>query len=1633
MTTRITSTTAQPDDDDPQVDSRGYMTLRTDEEREAAYQALIEEGASPQEAQETIDQMAPASDEEQEALDDYPLDGLSFVDDAQAEQQLRALSKKGDSAVDRAQEDAIYGEADMNKDEEQMERADSDSGWGIPGIKSIKKLGRRVTRGVSKTARRGVTNPFGMARRGLRGAGRLVRKPLGMLVKKFVPSRDRQKATLVKNSYNKMWREHANWLAKRSGQSAQPSQFAAASKAWAKQKLAAKGLPLKFAVSGADVLGADVLGADVMGVWWNPFTWFQQKVVQVMSETAPERDPYGPDGQPVDPNTADPYAADSYSADPYAAEALEEPYVPYEGEEMPYESMGWNGIRALKGHDVLGEDSLGAFAAHVLGLPQPARDNPSADAIVVAAAKKLRAGQAMGPGDLALLCSAAKEGNDKAQRLVTILKAKGAVVSGDDSGLDPWLHKLNPTYWFRSKTSRSLKDREVKDWKANADLQKKLKVKKIDLDQAERTRAAADAVEAAKQQAAATDAQLKAIESSLSGEVAGAFVGHEKVMAISDVVLRALERAGLKDGATKIYNKAKRGERLSPAEVAEGQKIARIVGRARVVHGDLVSGHSGTTAVTDAIVGACVLGQVAEAQAATDRHRRAADVLAAKLASGQPLSGDERRSLITLIRSQREVRDFTRGLISGSAFVGSSQRRGWTRASLAGAARVMHPEDKKMLGAIAKLAKLGNPRAQKALAALKKTGTVMGGDFVGGDVMGVTFSLKKAFKYATAPIWLPAKGLYKGGKWVGKKTGIISSKKSAEQVRLSKMRAAYKRRQAAVARARAADAKNEAEIRAQQAIADAADAEAEAADAEAASKEAAMQTKEFEANPDMIPGGEDEGEGEYADTSGAFVGEWTDFVGAAKAKKIVKVAASKTPAGTKIRSAAAIYVSAKRGNKKSRRAIEAIVAKAKAGDQQALRDVDAMKAASVAYRAKKKALKKRERVARATSRKKSVVAFQRRMEARVANKLAQTSRRRELRKLAVVERRAALGSKKHKAFVAKRVADARRGDKKARAQVQAMKLARTVRVNTKTRREKKNLRLASKLVVRARKGNPRAVRQVRVIQAAARTGNPNAKRAVRRMKLAAAVNATVTTGTVVLLSKKSKKDPAAAARAKSRQVAAAKVKAEAGSASREELVAGARAAQSIGDRESSAQLIAAASQAPSATEAIKREATTLAAARQGSPEASSELKAGLAAAKEGDPEAVKKMGRLAAAQTVASVERGEPVPEAMRDAINLSERARAGDPAAREVLKSATEAAAEPGAPPEATAAAAYASGAAVLAAALATKPRAKKQLMEKVNPPVAAEQKSEAEAQVADAVARANAGTISADEGARAANLAMRLNKPKVAAEISAKSPPLDYDPAAMSSLPDQPLGPIQGARGVLAESVRALAFATRDPLANYREGVASRSASAPSTSLGWSPFAFFAKLKKLAPYAALTAPIAAVAATVAATQGKKGKKAAPAKLPTDPAPTSAPPTVSKPAPQAAVTPATKSRPTVSGGADDFKEIVAAALRSKTITRRDLERALRAHAGAKSPAAQAAVAEQVKKFLADKKVVVSGGEEADARALFQAAMKAKKMSREDFNRAVLAHVGPDADDAKKKEFGAKMLRFLKERDVAVG
>jgi hypothetical protein len=1625
MLGRLIDTALLQYDDDPGSDDHGYTSLLTpgdanisdNTQDDAAFQALRESGLSPQEALDAVNYMKPLSKAEADILAETPLlDGLTRVDDAEHQQWLLKIASKDSKGMDRVKEDAIYGERSMNNNEERMERQDldTDSGWGfhVPGISSLKK-------GLSKS---------------LHAAEAVAKAPLG-LMSRFIPGRDARKAALVRNTYKKLWYEHANWLAHQDSNAGRPLQpraaYEQASKVWAiaqlkQNKLPTNMIPLAERPAPATVSGSAqntatlrnmIIGSNVdVGSWYWPFGQFLSFARTTVNNTAPQRADAPPDEQ------ADQAQAPGYQ-DVSAVSAPQQDAGPQDdGSQGEHRMIGWNGFIRTKGlGDVLGGvDCLGAYATQILGQELPAKDNPHADAIVQKLVFKLKNGKPIDAGEIGLLNSAAKEGNVKAQKVMAYLNKEGAVAK-DTSGLDPWLYKLSPGYWLRSKASKEMKDIEEKKWVENADLQKQLAKQKEDLHAAEQAAQAAAAVEAAKSQSASTEKQLKEIQASLRGEMSGSFIGHEKITPISQVVMDALARTGQKQAAEHLYAKIVSGQSLSADELTSARRISKLIGRMRVVHGDLIDDQNEALTMHGAFIGACVMGGIDKAIEQNAKYQYLLAGMGAKVNAKQPLTQDERNQLAGILKGGKNLNGFTKSLVSGRAFVGCKQSKDWSAGAFVGAARALDEDDKRNLAAIVKLAKIGNPRAQKLLSYLKRTGQIadtsmgrhakgayqaIGSSSSGGDDVGW---LGTALKWTTAPVWAPAYGIYKGSKWTGQQLGIVSKggKGSPEQQRLNMMRAAAKRRQAAEARAAAADAETAAEQRAQNAIADAADAEADAADAQALAKEEAMKTKEVEADPNSLA---------RDDQSG-----WQNFVEAGDAAIVAK-ASEKSPTGDKLRASKQLITQALQKNtpegKTAYHALSVMKNKASHGDLQAKRDWTAALAAKKELLAERKAQRKqaavalkmqrkKEAQARAEARKKAVIAFHKKAEAAAAAPLIHMSRKRELSKHFKAERMAAQGHPKAKAYVAKQVALSKQGDKKALAHVEAMKLGRQVRLVTQTKSERKAMRQAMVFVGRLRKNDPRALRDFKVLQDARAHGNPVATRALDRIQLAMMTDDTVRTGVVATRKSKitfgpitlmaqsawqQKQAKLTAAQKHKALVASAKKKAASKTGSREELAAGAQAAHKLGDHETAAVLATAAQEAPSATATVQKQAAKVLASDSGHPGAQAELKETVEKAKTGDPAAIQDLGATIAARTYDDISKGKPMSQTMKDAHNLNERLKQDDPAAIQQAEQITAAATQPNPPTEATLAAGGLVAAKLMDQGLATRPMAKQELMDRVNEPVPEAEKTAAHAEVTAAVIKANEGTITAEEAHKASDLALRLKMPKQAAEIQAMAPAWDDDP--MSSLPDEPLPPIRGVGELIKESLKALTFTTRDPLANYRGGVANRGqyrlANPPVSSLGWSPFSMFQKsLPTLALASMPTMAVAQVASLLKkpATQHVVVEtKAAPAAAPAAPAAAPAAPAHAAPAPAAPAAPAVS------------PEAATAAAVAATSSGKD---------------------------------EIMGSD--DYKSLIVQALKAKKMSKDDFNKAVKSNLPANADDDTKKASARQTLEFLQSKKVVVG
>lgn len=986
--------------------------------------------------------------------------------------------------------------------------------------------------------------------------------------------------------------------------------------------------------------------------------------------------------------------------------------------------------------------------------------------------------------------------------------------NGDDI-VGAWLHKLNPAYWFKSSRERKLLDAEKSYGKMNVAEQKRLREKQKEMAQAEKAVATARAARAAQAESQEAEARLKEMES----ELTGAFVGGDeptKQAAAENIVAAKEGQAAARKNAKRagsIAAKLEAGERLSSDELVRLKSCMRLCRALRRYHDDLharvkstTSGYHGPDYVEPTAPSAGYLGEYI-----------------ATTSDG----------------------DFVGGVIPKGRWV--------AMAAIAATAppvvlrRYMKKHQISMTarqkGHLANMTKL----TKRGLAKKGMSGIIAGN---GDDIVG--FNVWKGFKKAAAVAALPvaalAYGSYKATVWAGKKVGKAIAKPfrkkgpSAAQARQNRIKAARARRLAALKRQQAAAAETEAARQEAEAAAAAADAEAAASQAEAEAQEAAASAEEAEYGPQ-----EGEGEGEpSAESEGDFVGAFVgDFVGSSfvgadefmgawvgevkdpKKRAVVKAAASNTATGKKIRAGATVVRKARRGDKKAKAAITKVAQKAKAGHPQAKRDLNAIKAGNMALKAKAQA--HRQIAAKKAVKAKAIrkVAVTRRLEAVAANRLARMSRKRALVKVARVERRAAAGDRRAKAIIAKTVAKAKTGDKKAKTGVAALKLARRTRTAAKTPREKRNLMAANKLVRRARAGHKPSIKKVRIIQAAARKGQPNAKRALRRMTTAAAVERAVATGKVKPPPKKlTAKDKAALSK---KRYAHFKRRALGKNGTREEAIAAAREAKALGMKEEAAALTLVARDKPSATVRLKNAATVAAASKQGNAEGQQTVADALQRAEAGDPAGIKAAGDLTAVNALQSVKNGQGLPPQVAEAVNTVRAAQAGDPEKQRTVERASQAA-QAGDPAGVQAAVALGAGAALLAAT-ASRPQARKDLVSEANKAqgiaVLPADKQAAQAQLGMLYAKVSRGEATREEAERARQLAMGMGNTRLAAEIATLMPPPDLgDPR--SSLPDVPLPAINTVGDLVKESLKALLLSTRDPFANYREGVQSRGSMA-------------------------------------------------------------------------------------------------------------------------------------------------------------------------------------------------------------
>ncbi len=801
----------------------------------------------------------------------------------------------------------------------------------------------------------------------------------------------------------------------------------------------------------------------------------------------------------------------------------------------------------------------------------------------------------------------------------------------------------------------------------------------------------------------------------------------------------------------------------------------------------------------DADDAAPVLERIQKARALNANNAVDLSVVAKKMAAGRGLTPAETSSVMQYLARNERLHEFRKGLVSGENYSRNPSKAAIQRQVVLGAMKAMTPSEQQMMSQLIALAKQGNPDAQKALVKLRAQGyAVTMGSNVG-------WGISDAWHVVTAPIKY---GVIKPLDWTAQKLGITSSssKASPEQIRLQRLQASQKRIQAAQARAAAADAETDAERRVQEQEAAAADAEADAADAAATALQAKQQTaeKQFMVSPQQDDGSDQSGKdstGKAVITALPPTPTASDQLAAARRKLIAKknpraariwAASDKDdPTGRKLKASMALYSSAKKGNRRDKAAIYSLAHKAKKGDKQARQDMLALKAAQLAMAADARARRSLAITAARRAADKKGIALQRRLEANAAQALTRQTRAHRLAKVARIERKAAAGHKPSQAIINNVVANAKKGDKNALTAAKAFKLAQTARKQTPTRADRKKLAAAHTLVRKVKKGDKRSLAELRVLKSAAAHGNPNAKKAMTNVKLAAATETALATGAIVLpagvaLSIEEKKRKDKKSKRMQKHIASVQSKIAKKTASREEAQKAAGEAAALGDKETSARLAAEAVDLPSAQDNLRRVATVASAAAAGSAVSQEKVAVAQKRAEAGDPAGIAAMGQLAAVKSLDDVRQDRPIEPPMKAAVQDLEKAEEGDEATKAKL-AAMQAKAATG-DSDAVKYMTYAAGAAVVARSLANNPAAEEEWKQKAG------------------IKPRNTDNEYVDTS----------RKP-----VLPSLPP----PEVIT-----PLEPIQGFGELVKESLKALLFATRNPVQNHTEAVLSLSKLLPA-----------------------------------------------------------------------------------------------------------------------------------------------------------------------------------------------------------
>lgn len=1044
-----------------------------------------------------------------------------------------------------------------------------------------------------------------------------------------------------------------------------------------------------------------------------------------------------------------------------------------------------------------------------------------------------------------------------AEKRVRANLARNGVKVVDQAGRDmtgAWLYKLSPLYWLKSSRERNLIDAEKDNWQRTEDsAERNAKQQKI-LDQANRAKYQKEQAQAAQEHSQEIEAQIEDVEKTITS---GAFVGADPGPALDAAAEgKAAARAnGKRAGA--LAAKLESGEKLTPEELGKLRGCLKMCKNLKALHDQL---HASTGAPVPESTSGYHDFKLAKNTQTDFLGENVIEILGAELPTNggpgtteilgeeYPTNGGPGTTEIvgamsppaaTTASRKRHLIALTAIAVGNPSGLAAYMKNNGIRLSASEMQQVQQ-------AAVRAKAIMKHPQYSQVTlkgdhySTLGLQSTNMG--FSWGKLLTAPLALASipaaAIAWGTTKIvnapaqllkWGAKQGGWYGGKGGGSQPGAPGApggqSYTSPQAQQAAIQAAMQRQAAAQARINAANAADQQSQQAYQAQAAAADAEAQAQQAEAQAQQDQMDAQQAQFMPGQAADSSDDS-GRVtvlgADFfSGAFVGEVDD----PKAKKIVEEAAKDSPTGKKIRAGATLYSKAKKGHAPSKLAIAKIAHKARQGDPQAQRDYNAVKAGKIAMHARGRAKWKIALKAKKEAANKKGIAARKRLEANAGKRLGEHTRRKKLAKIAKVERLAAQGHPKARALVAHTVAKAKHGDKKAKTTVAALKLAKHVRTAARTPEERKRLHEAHKVVYKARRGNKKAIRTIALVNAAAKAGQPNAVRAKRRLAVAARVEHAVATGKLHPLPNKAKAHAEAV-----KKVKRVHARMAVGIATREEALGAAKAAHGVGAHKTAGQLAYHASKLPSAKTPIKQAAAMAAAANNGSEKAKKDIDETIKSAQAGDPKGIAGAGALAAAQAVATVDKGKPMPKPIADATLMVERAQAGDEEAQRTIQRAGAAAEDPNHPQHAKgveSTVALAAASTVLAATAgnaAAQAHWKDAAREATGQKVESNEEGKAKGELSDLTAKIKDGTATHRDGVRARELALALGDATLAAQISALMPPSDSADTPMSSLPDLPEPDIRGPLDFLRESVRALVFATSDPFSNYREGIRSR-----------------------------------------------------------------------------------------------------------------------------------------------------------------------------------------------------------------